>query len=296
MIYITGSNGLIGRHLKKNLSKFIAISYRDNLDEIQFDIHEDATLIHLASSSNTRYGIDFSAELYMKDVNLSLQLFKKFLNKNPDGRIILLSSCGDLHWNYDKKIQTEQSVPFPKTIHGAHKLLLENYGNILTQNTEAKFIVLRVTNVYGGDVSLNRVNGFIDKYVSCLKNNSIMHIHSNQDNSYDWIHLYDVMTAIISSIEYNFSDTFLIGEGNSHSLKYVLNLLKDSIGDVKLELKECLNPAVYTMIDRSKAKNLLGWAPKISLTEGIQIIKKNYENCINWSRYYADSPRWLGGS
>lgn len=274
MIYITGSNGLIGRSLKKNLSKFVSISYRDNLDGIEFDRHEDATLIHLASSSNTRYSIDFSAELYMKDVNLSLELFKKFLNKNPTGRIILLSSCGDLHWNYYKKFQNEQNIPFPKTIHGAHKLLLENYGNILTQNTNAKFIALRVTNVYGGEVSLNRINGFIDKYISCFKSNSVMQIYSNQNSSYDWIHLNDVVSAIISSIKYNLSDTFLIGEGNSHSLKHLLNLLKHNIGDVKLDLKECLNPAVYVMIDPSKANHLLGWKPKISLSEGIQIIKK----------------------
>jgi len=274
MIYITGSNGLIGRYLKKNLLKFIPISYRDNLDEIEFDGHEDATLIHLASSSNTRYTIDSSAELYIKDVNLSLELFKKFLNKNPTGRIILLSSCGDLHWNYYKKIQNEQSVPFPKTIHGSHKLLLENYGNILTQNTEAKFIVLRVTNVYGGDVDLDRLNGFIDKYISCFKNNSVMQIYSNQNSSYDWIHLYDVVSAVISSIEYNSSDTFLIGGGNSYSLQHLLDILKNNIGDVKLDLKECLNPAVYTIIDASRANHLLGWEPKISLSEGIQIIKK----------------------
>lgn len=274
MIYITGSNGLIGRSLKKNILKFIPISYRDNLDGIEFNTHEDATLIHLASSSNTRYSIDSSTELYMKDVNLSLELFKKFLNKNPTGRIILLSSCGDLHWNYYKKIQNEQNVPFPKTIHGAHKLLLENYGNILTQNTEAKFIVLRVTNVYGGDVSSDRVNGFIDKYVSCFKNNSIMQIYSNQSNSYDWIHLDDVVSAVILSIGYNSNDTFLIGEGNSYSLQNLLYLLKNNIGDVKLDLKECLNSAVHVIIDPSRAKDLLGWKPKISLSEGIQIIKK----------------------
>jgi nucleoside-diphosphate-sugar epimerase len=274
VIYITGSNGLIGRSLKKNLLKFIPISYRDNLDGIEFDSHKDATLIHLASSSNTRYGIDSSADLYVKDVNLSLELFKKFLNKNPTGRIILLSSCGDLHWNYYKKTQNEQSVPLPKTIHGAHKLLLENYGNILTQNTGAKFIVLRVTNVYGGDVSLDRVNGFIDKYVSCFKNNSVMQIYSNQNSSYDWIHLHDVVSAIILSIKYNSSDTFLIGEGNSYSLQHLLDLLKNNIGDVKLDVRESLNRAVHIIIDPSRAEQLLGWTPKISLLEGIQIIKK----------------------
>jgi UDP-glucose 4-epimerase len=278
MIYVTGSNGLIGRSLKKNFTKFTSISYRDNLDEIEFDVHEDATLIHLASSSNTRYTIDSSVELYMRDVNLSLELFKKFLNKNPNGRIILLSSCGDLHWSYYKKIQNEQSIPFPKTIHGAHKLLLENYGNILTQNTKAKFIVLRVTNVYGGDVSLDRVNGFIDKYVSCFRNNSIMQVYSNQNSSYDWIHLDDVVSSVLSSISYNSSDTFLIGDGNSYSLKHLLNLLKNNIGDVKLDLKECLNPAIHVVIDPSRAQDLLGWAPKISLTEGIRIIKKTLDN------------------
>jgi nucleoside-diphosphate-sugar epimerase len=274
VIYITGSNGLIGRSLKKNLLRFTPISYRDNLDEIEFNEHEDATLIHLASSSNTRYSISFSVELYMKDVNLSLELFKKFLNKNPTGRIILLSSCGDLHWDYHKKIQNEQNVPFPKTIHGSHKLLLENYGSILTQNTEAKFIVLRVTNVYGGNVSLDRVNGFIDKYVSCFRSNSVMQVYSNQNSSYDWIHLDDVVSAVISSIEYNLSDTFLIGGGNSYSLSELLNLLKNKIGDVKLDLKECLNRAIYTIIDPSRAEQLLGWTPKISLLEGIEIIKK----------------------
>ena len=275
MIYITGSNGLIGKSLKKSLSEFTAISYRDDLDNINFDTHENATLVHLASFSNTRYSIDSSAELYIKDVNLSLELFKKFLNKNPNGKIILLSSCGDLHWSYYKKIQTEESIPFPKTVHGAHKLLLENYGNILVQNTEAKFIVLRVTNVYGGEVSLDRVNGFIDKYVSCYKNDSVMQVYANRDSSYDWIHIDDVVSAIISCIKHKVNDTFLIGNGRSHSLNDLLDILKNNIGDVRLDLGDCTNSPVYVMVDPSRAESKLGWTPKISLPEGVKIIKES---------------------
>ena len=274
MIYITGSNGLIGSSLKKTLLEFTAISYRDTLNGIEFDTHENATLIHLASSSNTRYDINSSLELYTKDVNISLDLFKKFLNKNPTGRIILISSCGDLHWSYDKQLKNEQSIPSPKTIHGAHKLLLENYGNILTQDTDAKFIVLRVTNVYGAHVSLDRVNGFIDKYISCFKNKSVMQIYSNLDSSYDWIHLDDVISAIISSISYNKSDTFLIGKGESYSLKQLLNVMDSDIGSLDIDIQECKNSPVYVMIDPTKAKDLLNWNPKISLPEGLQIIKK----------------------
>lgn len=273
MIYISGSNGLIGNSLKKKLDNFSTVSYRDNLDNVKFDSHEDATLIHLASSSNTRYGIDSSLKLYMNDVNLSLELFKKFLDKNPSGRIILLSSCGDLHWSYYRKINDEKSVPLPKTIHGAHKLLLENYGSILLQNTNAKFIVLRITNVYGGHTSLDRVNGFIDKYVSCFKNNSPMKIYTNLSTSYDWIHLDDVVSSILCASRYNKSDTFLIGSGDSCSLNHLLNTLKTNIGEVKVEIEKCSDSATHVMISTDRAESTLGWKPSISLFDGLKIIK-----------------------
>ena len=151
---------------------------------------------------------------------------------------------------------------------------MENYGNILIDNTEAKFIVLRVTNVYGGEASLDRVNGFIDKYISCFKNNSVMQIYSNKNNTYDWIHINDVITAIIACIEYNQSNTFLIGNGKSYSLNNLLNILETNIGIVKLDMKEISSSAVYVMIDPSKSKDLLGWKSQISLSKGLQIIKK----------------------
>lgn len=273
MIYISGSNGLIGNSLKEKLDDFSTISYRDNLDDIEFDSHEDATLVHLASSSNTRYGIDSSLELYMNDVNLSLELFKKFLEKNPSGRIVLLSSCGDLHWSYYRKIHSEKSVPSPKTIHGAHKLLLENYGSILSQNTNAKFIVLRVTNVYGGYASLDRVNGFIDKYISCFKNNSPMKVYANLSSSYDWIHLDDVVSSILFASKHNRSDTFLIGSGDSYSLNHLLDILKTNIGEVEVEIEKCSNSATHVMINTDRAESILGWKPSISLFDGLKIIK-----------------------
>jgi nucleoside-diphosphate-sugar epimerase len=275
VIYVTGSNGLIGNHLKEKLYDFVPVSYRDSVDDIEFNSHEDATLIHLASSSNTRYSIDSSLELYMKDVNLSLELFKKFIESNPSGRIILLSSCGDLHWSNYRELQTERSVPSPKTVHGSHKLLLENYGSILTNNTDAKFISLRVTNVYGGDVSSDRVNGFIDKYINCFKNKSTMRLYANLSTSYDWIHIDDVVSAIISATKHYRSDTFLIGSGNSYSLNHLIEILKNNLGPVDIEIEDCTTPSTHVMISTDRAEDILGWKPLVSLFEGLDIIKSN---------------------
>ena len=82
MIYVSGSSGLIGKSLCDQIS-YIKISYRDTVDNVEFGTHLNATLIHLASCSNTRYKIDSAEELYQKEVLTSLELFKKFYKANP---------------------------------------------------------------------------------------------------------------------------------------------------------------------------------------------------------------------
>jgi UDP-glucose 4-epimerase len=273
MIYISGASGLIGTALVEKLQSYVPISYRDSVNHVQFKSLPNSTLIHLASCSNTRFKIEDAPDLYQKDVSLSLQLFQKFLNKNPDGRIILLSSCGDLHWSFYDTALNEYSLPSPRTIHGAHKLLLENYGSILTSKTDAKFISLRISNVYGGRISENRVNGFIDRYLYSYQNNKSMQVYSNLNDTYDWIHIQDVVEAIIASIKFNSSNTFLIGSEQSISLKKVISILKSVIGDINLDILPCDNPATYVRINCTKAEDLLGWSAKIPFGFGLETIK-----------------------
>ena len=52
MIYISGSNGLIGTELTKNIQNYIPISYRNQYPEINF--LPNSTLIHLSSSTTPR--------------------------------------------------------------------------------------------------------------------------------------------------------------------------------------------------------------------------------------------------
>ena len=273
MIYISGASGLIGTALAEKLQVYMPISYRDSVEHVEFESLPNSTLVHLASCSNTRFKMEDAQDLYQKDISLSLGLFQKFLNKNPDGRIILLSSCGDLHWSFYDTILTEYSLPSPRTVHGAHKLLLENYGSILTSKTDAKFISLRVSNVYGGKISEDRVNGFIDRYVYSFKNNKSMQVYSNLNDTYDWIHIQDVVDAIIASIKLNSSNTFLIGSEHSLSLKRVIGTLQNLVGNVDIDIVPCNNPPTYVRISCTKAEDVLGWSAKIPFGLGLEITK-----------------------
>ena len=58
MIYVTGSNGLIGkRFLELCKNPVTKISYRDEPKDV-FDSHENSCLIHFAWSSTTRNTYD----------------------------------------------------------------------------------------------------------------------------------------------------------------------------------------------------------------------------------------------
>lgn len=261
MIYVSGSSGLIGKSLCEQIS-YIKVSYRDTVDGVEFGTHPNATLIHLASCSNTRYKIDSAEELYQKEVLTSLELFKKFYKANPDGRIIFLSSCGDLHWTYiNGQILNESFAPTPRTIHGSHKILIENYGQILAREYGGKFISLRVSNVYGGKIESNRINGLIDRYYYSLKNNQSMEIYCNPNNIFDWIHIDDVVDCIIQSICYMHSDVFLVGSGESLSVKEVLDYLCETEGSIDITYKDVQEKPTYVRISSAKVYTRLGWEP-----------------------------------
>lgn len=261
MIYVTGSSGLIGAALCQQIP-YLKISYRDNVDNVEFLTKSNTTLIHLASCSNTRYKIDSAEELYQKEVLTSLELFKKFYKANPDGRIIFLSSCGDLHWSYiDGPILTESLAPTPRTVHGSHKILIENYGQILARESGGNFISLRVSNVYGGKIDSNRINGLVDRYFYCLENNQPMEIYCNPKNTYDWIHIDDVVDCIIQSMTCVHSDVFLVGSGESLSVKEVLDYLCETEGKIDITYREVQERPTYVRISCNKIYTILGWEP-----------------------------------
>ena len=65
MIYVTGSNGLIGKHLNNKI-KIKPISYRNNVPNITFA--SNSTLVHLSSSTTPRNTTDDIEQSFYNDV------------------------------------------------------------------------------------------------------------------------------------------------------------------------------------------------------------------------------------
>lgn len=258
MIYVTGSNGLIGRYLSNKID-IVPITFRGIEPQVQFD--SESVLIHLSSSISTRDDLSSIETSFRDDVSIPLKIFRQYLNSNPNGKIIFLSTAGDLHsqeFCLDEP-STENSIVNPKSLYGTHKILLENYLNLLHKEYDNfSSIVFRVSNVYGGLPLSGRVNGLIDKL---LNSNEVIEIYSNLNTTINIIHIDDLVNLIIKAIDKLIipgHQMFLVGNEN-HTIHDIINIIS-SFKKLNLIVKSNHQKSTYIDLDCTKVEEYFSWS------------------------------------
>jgi nucleoside-diphosphate-sugar epimerase len=257
MIYVTGANGLIGaRFLELYKGKVTPISYRDEVIDV-FDEHENSCLIHLAWSSTTRNTYNEFEKVIKNDVINSKILFDYYVKKNPSGKIIFVSSAGDLHLGYERTVW-EEHEPSPHSLYGECKLHVEN----MLKELSCKTVVLRTSNIWGAKVSSNRVNGLVDKLLNSLDTDQVVEIFADLKTRVDLIHVDDFINLLINVIEKdleNQHELFLVGR-QSVSICDIIDIVSKR-GSLNLRIKQKAEKT-YLHIETSKVRKTFDWEPK----------------------------------
>ena len=259
MIYLTGANGLIGTRFQqfcKNNFEVKTLTYRDlrkEREDIFIDTHlEPPCLVHLGWSSNTRTSVMAQTEL---DVLNSDILFQKFHEKNPEGKIIFVSTAGDMHQN--QTWVKESSNPCPRTLYGRAKLQVEHE---LEMGSPCRSVVLRVSNVWGGDIDEHRVNGLVDKLISSLNTDRTTEIYANLKSEVDLIHVDDLVSLILKVIHHDSPKNhqlFLVG-GQSLSICDIIGKISER-GSLNIKINQKGKEKTTISLDPSKAETLYQW-------------------------------------
>ncbi len=113
----------------------------------------------------------------------------------------------------------------------------------------------------------------------------------NLDAKRDWGYTKDYVEAMWMMVQQERSDNFVIASGQSHTIKEFVNEAFNYVGldwQDYVEIDESLmRPAeIYDLKgDYSKAKKVLGWKPKTTFEELVQIMVDNEINKINRKVY-----------
>jgi len=258
MIYLTGANGMVGRKFRNVCTKKItSITYRDKVVD-SFKSHDKSCLVHLGWSSTTR---DTDPEKVKNDIFNSQHLFDYYLKKNPNGKIIFVSTAGDMHQNHGGMFCSGLETPIPRTLYGKSKLHVET----ILESLSCKTVVLRTSNIWGGKVRLDRVNGLVDKLLNYVGTNNIVEIYADLETQVDLIHIDDFIDLLLKVIDTDLNkdhEMFLVG-GQSITIGDIIKKVSKK-GELNLKIDQ-KGERSFINVQPFSAEHTFNWKRKVFL-------------------------------
>ena len=169
----------------------------------------------------------------------------------------------------------EEKPLFPTSVYAVSKQDQEQYCLAVGRAYKIPTVAFRYFNVYGTRQALsNPYTGVCAIFSSRLLNDQAPTIFEDGEQSRDFVHVSDIVRANMLALETNNGDyeSINIGTGRATSVKQIAELLARGLGkDIEPEIvgKYREGDIRHCVADISKAKDLLGYEPRVSLEDGL---------------------------
>jgi nucleoside-diphosphate-sugar epimerase len=290
-ILILGGTGFIGSRLVEKLQdqgRLINLLVYDkipdyfskkNITIFKGDITDKKTLIKAVENSDIIVNLvgTFNENLYYP-LNVAgpaniLSVCKEFKHIE---KVIFISS-EVIYGYYTGQPSDEKDIPKPITEYGLSKYLAEKVHEFYYEKYKIPIIILRLANTYGP----GQTTGVIFECLSSALKNQSVKLSDDGQQRRDFSYVYDTVDGIINSIDYltKSFDIFNIAGRKTYSLVEVVSFIEKAIG-LKINVEFTaprLQDIRHMEGDGKKAEDILGYAPKTDLKEGIIEMVNQYK-------------------
>jgi UDP-glucose 4-epimerase len=296
-VLITGAAGFIGEKVADTLSKSHNVSVVDlpnRFSEDQKDkysIHEfdlskkewidslprDFDLVvHCAAQTGGYYSL-IDPQKDCKWNSLGTLNVVDFCRKQKDIKKVIYTSSMAVYGEGLNK--TESDMTDPISFYGASKLSGENYLQVLSNQTKIPFTVFRLWNTYGSGQDMENMHqGMLSIYLSQALKSETVEITGSPDRVRDFVHVSDVVRAIVLSIEKSETDNqiYNLCSGIPYTSKEVIEKISKHLKK-PLKIKQIQGYLGDQSKSSGQNKKLLelGWSPSYTLDAGIQEFIRN---------------------
>lgn len=173
-------------------------------------------------------------------------------------------------------IPTNEDKPlFPSSVYAITKQNQEQFCLVVGRAYNIPAVALRYFNVYGTRQALsNPYTAVCAIFSSRLLNNQPPMIFEDGEQGRDFVHVKDIVQANLRALDTDRADyqALNIGTGQSISIREISRLLAKGLGkDIEPEIvgKYREGDIRHCVADISRARDLLGYEPQISLPQGM---------------------------
>ena len=210
------------------------------------------------------------------------RMLEAILDVNPKIKFYQASSS-EMFGKVTESPQREETRFYPRSPYGVAKV----YGHYATVNHRESYDLFACSGILFNHESPRRGLEFVTRKIS----HAVARIHlgkqkylelGNLDAKRDWGYAKDYVEAMWLMLQQPEPDDYVVATGETHSVQEFLELafeavdVKDWEKYVKSNVNKYLRPAEvdYLIGDYSKAKKKLGWEPKTSFKELVEIMVK----------------------
>ncbi len=294
-IVVVGGAGFIGSHIvdafiargdevhiidnisagkKENVNKKAILHIADirNYEDIAPIISAADCVFHLAALPSVQYSIENPRET--NEVNVDGLLNVLVAAQKGGVKKVVFSSSSAVYGDTETLPTKEDAPVMPMSPYALQKYIGERYCKMFSEIYGLPTVCFRYFNAYGVRQDPNGAYApVIGRFLKQKKDRVPITITGDGEQTRDFVNVRDIAKANILAMESSRvgkGEVINIGAGHNCSI----NELAEIIGgltehiETRLEIKNSL-------ADVSKAKELLGWKPEISLSEGIKELKKD---------------------
>ncbi len=310
-VLVTGGAGFIGSNLVKrllelgksvvvvdnlssgkieNIGPFIekgALFYEHDITDEEmikriFLLHKPKVVFHLAAQASVSKSVrepDFDAGV---NIMGSLNLLKLSIEYGVE-KFIFSSTGGAIYGNGVDTPTPETTCPNPVSPYGIAKLSVEKYVGFFGKEKGLRYTCLRYGNVYGPRQDPYGEAGVVAIFTERMLKGEDVTINGDGEYVRDYVYVEDVVEANVLAMERGDGEVINIGTGVGTSVNELFKILKEVTSYEKDPVYGPPRPGDLrkSILDWTKAREVLGWEPKVSLREGI-------EKTVEWFRKRGD--------
>jgi UDP-glucuronate 4-epimerase len=251
---------------------------RSTLEEL-FSGAKFDQVIHLAARAGVRPSLQEPALYQRVNVEGTVNLLE-IARRRGSKKFIIASSSSV--YGVNSKVPFSESDPIfsPISPYAASKLACEALGHVYHQVYGLDVVMLRFFTVYG---PRQRPDLAIHKFATLMCRGEPIPVFGDGSSARDYTYVSDTLEGIIACTRKEFGyQVYNLGESQTVKLSRLIELLEQALGRKALikHLPPQPGDVPLTCADISKARDQLGYQPKIQVEQGIHLF-------ANWFLLHA---------
>ena len=297
---VTGGAGFIGSHIADALTRNglrvrviddLSTGHRENLEEITGDVDftegsvadeqllkkvlDGAELVfHEAAIPSVPRSVEHPRQSHVASVDGTFTLL--LAARDQKVRRVVYAASSSAYGDQPTLPKKEAMLPDPLSPYAVAKLVGEYYCQVFARVYGLETISLRYFNVFGPRQDPgSQYSGVVSRFISVLLSNQQPVIYGDGEQSRDFTYIDNVIDANLraASVTSGFGSVVNVANGQRITLNQLLEELKAIVGkpEVKADYREArVGDVRHSLADISRASELLGYQPLVSLREGLQ--------------------------